>query len=82
MFKSLEKSCGENESLGKELERIKAEFEKSKELVMNGFEQVMDYLINVEIYSKKEKNPGEFVAEALSLKHPLHNFYEENKKLS
>ena len=75
MFKTLEKSCGENELLTKDLEVIKGEFERSKEVVVNGFEQVMDYLINISIYSKKEKNPGEYIARALSLKHPLHNFY-------
>ena len=47
LFKTLEKSCGENELLTKDLEVIKGEFERSKEVVVNGFEQVMDYLINI-----------------------------------
>ena len=31
-------------------------------MVMDGFEEVMDYLVTVEIQSKKEKNPAEYLA--------------------
>ena len=82
LFSSLEKACQSDRNLEKELESIKMEFEKSKEYVLNGFETVLDYVVNTEIASRKSKHPTEYLGKYLSLNTPTLDFLSGNKKLS
>ena len=69
-------------TLLRRLDEIKYQFNESKERVVNGFEEVMDYLINIEISRPDAENAAEYFSQKLLLKTKSHDYYKEAKKVT